>query len=68
MIQSIRGGEGENIGENEWWGRGSFKTRDMYQETGKDLKRGLVVMGVEQGTGQASSSEKCKKKVLVVFN
>jgi len=40
----------------------------MYQETGKDLKRGLVVMGVEQGTGQASSSEKCKKKVLVVFN
>ncbi len=38
MIKLIRREEGENLGENEWWGRGSFKTRDVYWEAGKDLK------------------------------
>lgn len=32
------------MGDNEWWGRGSFKTRDVYREAGKDLKRGFVMM------------------------
>lgn len=68
MRMERKGEEGGNMGENEWWGRGSFKTRDMYRKAGKDLKRGLVVMGGEQGAGQASYTEKCKKKVLVVFD
>lgn len=57
-----------NMGDFEWWGRGSFKTRDVYREAGKDLKQGFVAMEGEQGTGQASYGEKCKKKDLVVFD
>jgi len=30
------------MGENEWKGRGSFKTREMYREAGNKMKRGLV--------------------------
>lgn len=59
---------GLNMGNFEWLGRGSFKTRELYKEAGKDLKQGFVAMEGEQGTGQASYGKKCKKKVLVVFD
>lgn len=68
MVREKEVEEGQIMRDNEWWRRGSFKTRDMDREAGKDLKRGLVVMGGEQGTGQASYTKKCKKKVLVVFD
>jgi len=68
MIIEREGEERENMGENKWWGRGSFKTRDMYREVGKELKRGSVVAEGEQTTGQASYIKKCKKKDLVEFN
>lgn len=44
MKRKIEGDKGENMGDIEWWGRGSFKTRDMYREAGKELKQGLAVM------------------------
>lgn len=44
MTRCIEGDEGEDMGDIEWWRRGSFKTRDMYREAGKDLKQGFVVM------------------------
>lgn len=68
MIIEGEGEEGENMGDFEWLGRGSFKARDLYREAGKELKRGLVAAEGEQGTGQALYLEKCKKKDLVVFN
>ena len=44
MIREIEGANGMNMGDFEWWGRGSFKTRDVYREAGKDLKQGFVAM------------------------
>lgn len=38
MKEDIRREGREDMGENGWWRRGSFKTRDMYREAGNELK------------------------------
>lgn len=58
LIGSRESTSGDNMGDFQVWGRGSFKTRNGYREVRKELKQGLVGTKGGMGARQASNGKK----------